>query len=254
MPCSDDAGPAARAAILTYHRIVADGGRTRFHDLELAAFTAHVRRLREGTLDAGGGHHIVSGRGPVYVTFDDGTEDHRRAADILAAQGFSGVFFIIADKIGASGFLAADEIRAMAAQGHRIASHGLTHRHMTALDAAAVAAELGTSRARLEAITGGAVDWFAPPGGLYSREVVAAALGAGYAVFRTMDWGYAAWPLCGRVPSLPVLPRCDLAAFDRLLDGRAPLWMHTVKGALKRTLGARAYVALRDRAAGLAGK
>ena len=61
-----------------------------------------------------------------------------------------------------------------------------------------------------------------------------------------MDWGYAEFPLCGKVPCLPVMSRYDIAMFDRLLEGRAPLWVHSVKNLLKRGVGPGIYTRLRN--------
>jgi peptidoglycan/xylan/chitin deacetylase (PgdA/CDA1 family) len=236
----------ATATILTYHRIVSDGAREFFHDIELTPFEQQLRRVLERTTAIEDGFRLLPGRGSVCLTFDDGTTDHREVAELLSSRGLKGTFFVITGRLDNAGYLSEDDVRSMAAQGHRLASHSVTHRHLTSLSAAELAEELINSRRHLEALTQSAVDWLAPPGGVYSKAVIEEAQRVGYKVVRTMDWGYAEFPLCGRVPCLPVIPRYNIAVFDRLLDGRAPLWVHSVKNLLKRGVGPGIYTRLRN--------
>ena len=90
--------------------------------------------------------------GPVFLTFDDGTADHRRAADLLSTHSLTGTFFVITGRLGSPGYLSEEDVRSIAAQGHRIASHSVTHRHLTLLNAAELTEELVASRERLEAL------------------------------------------------------------------------------------------------------
>jgi peptidoglycan/xylan/chitin deacetylase (PgdA/CDA1 family) len=225
----------AVATILTYHRIVPDGGRERFHDIEVTALERQLHRIAD----------MVLKNRPICLTFDDGSADHRRAADLLASHGFAGTFFVIAGWLGTPGYLSEDDVRGIAAQGHRIGSHTVSHRDLTSLSKAELADELVDSRDRLESLAQRTVDWFAPPGGVYSKAVIDEALRVGYKVVRTMDWGYAQLPLDGRVPCLPVFARYDDAMFDRLLEGRAPLWVYAAKNVLKRGVGLGLYNRLR---------
>jgi peptidoglycan/xylan/chitin deacetylase (PgdA/CDA1 family) len=236
------------ATLLTYHRIVPNGARESFHDVEASPFEWQLHRLIERTTAMEEGFRLLPERGPVCLTFDDGTTDHRHVAELLSSYGLAGTFFVITGRLGTPGHLSEEDVRAMAAQGHRLASHSVTHRHLTSLSSAELARELADSRGQLEPLTQSPVDWFAPPGGVYSEAVIDAALAVGYKVVRTMDWGYAEFPLWGRVPCLPVLSRYDLATFDRLLEGRAPLWIYEVKNLLKRGIGPKMYQRLRNSA------
>lgn len=236
----------AVATILTYHRVVSDGARQFFHDLEVTPFAQQLRRIVERTSPSEDGFRLLPGRGPVCLTFDDGTADHRRVAELLAAQGLTATFFVITGRLNRPGYLCEEDAHAMAAQGHRLASHSVTHRHLTALSAAELADELAASRLQLEALTQTAVDWLAPPGGVYTRAVIDEALRLGYKVVRTMDWGYAEIPLNEQVPCLPVMAGYDIAMFDRLLDGKAPFWVHSAKNLLKRCVGPAIYTRVRN--------
>jgi peptidoglycan/xylan/chitin deacetylase (PgdA/CDA1 family) len=236
----------AIATILTYHRIVPDGAREFFHDVEVSCLEQQLCRVLERTTAIEDGFRLLTECGAVCFTFDDGTADHRCAADILSSHGLTGTFFVITGRLGTPGYLSEADVRSMAAQGHRLASHSVTHRHLTSLSAAELAAELVSSRRHLEALVERTVDWFAPPGGVYSEAVIDAAQQVGYKVVRTMDWGYAEFPLYGRVPCLPVISHYRIATFDRLLEGRAPLWVRSVKSLLTGAVGPRVYTTLRN--------
>ena len=167
-------------------------------------------------------------------------------AELLSSLGLTGTFFVITGRLDAPGYLSKADVRSMAAQGRRTASHSVTHRHLTSLSAGELADELESSRHHIEALTQRADDSLTPKGGVYSEAVVDAARRVGYQVVRTMDWGYATFPLCGRVSCLPVMSRYDIAMFERLLDGHAPLWVHSAKSLLKGAVGTRVYTLLRN--------
>lgn len=234
------------AIVLTYHRIVPDGERRLFHDVEIGAFVRQVRRVVERTAKAVDGSRVMPASRYVHFTFDDGTGDHRRAAEVLSRHDVCGTFFIITGRLGRAGYLTEDDVIGMAAEGHRIASHTVTHRHLTSLPPSELLEELNVSRLRLEQLIERKADWLAAPGGICSTAVVETALRAGYRVVRTMDWGYARMPLHGEVPCLPVFARYDIGMFDRLLDGRAPLWLHWAKDLVKRGAGPGLYTTLRN--------
>ncbi len=133
------------------------------------------------------------GRAPALVTFDDGYRDQARvAATVLEPLGIRACFFLVSELVG----LAGDGWRAFVAErlfetprdpgsvadhqvpmswrdaatlvrrGHRIGSHGATHRRLSRLATSAdVDDELVTSADRLEAELGTVVDVIAYPFG-----------------------------------------------------------------------------------------
>ncbi|MEO5374956.1 MAG: polysaccharide deacetylase family protein [Alphaproteobacteria bacterium] len=124
---------------------------------------------------------------PVLVTFDDGfRSNHRVAERLLARHGVTAVFFICPGlmDLGAADQSAAvarlvfrgavsappplmswGEVEALAAAGHTIAAHTLTHRALAGLPPADLAAEVLQSGERIEQRLGRPVDWFAYPFG-----------------------------------------------------------------------------------------
>jgi peptidoglycan/xylan/chitin deacetylase (PgdA/CDA1 family) len=227
-------------SVLTYHRIVEGGGRRGFYDVTRRRFAEHLDLLASPGPAAG--HEPC-------LTFDDGTADHLEVAGQLRGKGLSGTFFVIVGRLGWPGYLTTSQVGEIAAMGHRIGSHTITHRALPDLSPAELEIELRDSRRRLEDLAARPVDWLALPGGYGSTRCLEAASHAGYAVVRTMEWGYAGAPLHGSVPCLPIRADCDARRLRRILEGRARVWPYRIKERIKVVLGERLYVGLRDRLA-----
>jgi peptidoglycan/xylan/chitin deacetylase (PgdA/CDA1 family) len=240
-----------RVAVLNYHRIVPDGAQREFYDVTESTFASQMRVLAGRGTPRPGGEVRLNDEMSAYVTFDDGTDDHYRAAGVLTDLGLSGVFFVVTGKLDIPGRLTSTQVKEMARAGHRVGSHTVTHARLPETSDDELAYELKESKRALEEMLDTSVDWLAPPGGLFDARMNAAAVDAGYRVIRTMEWGYAADPLEGLIPTLPVIPTYDLDGFARLLDGRAPLWRYRLKTGFKRAVGEDTYVKIRDRAYGL---
>ena len=86
----------------------------------------------------------------------------RRAMSLFAERRITATLFVIAED------LADPEKRALiveaAAQGHEIASHTITHRHLTALAPGDRSKELRDSREALEQVVGKRITGFRAPG------------------------------------------------------------------------------------------
>lgn len=106
---------------------------------------------------------LLAAPGPrkVGLTFDDGYRDFATTAlPLLTAHGFTATVYALAGRLGGDNgweetgprkpLLTAAELRAVAAAGMEIGSHGLLHRHLTSLTAPDLKAETGESRAVLE--------------------------------------------------------------------------------------------------------
>jgi peptidoglycan/xylan/chitin deacetylase (PgdA/CDA1 family) len=132
------------------------------------------------------------GPGKVGLTFDDGYRDFATTAlPLLTAHGFGATVYALAGRLGGdNGFeaagprkplLTAAELRAVAAAGVEIGSHGLLHRHLTSLSEAELEAEVVESRAVLEDRLQVPVTGFCYPyGDCGPRELEAVSV-AGYA-------------------------------------------------------------------------
>ncbi len=195
---------AVGSCVLAFHRVVDTAERD--HDLAWPTFIA----LLDDLVTAGARFSTSlpatpETRGAVVLTFDDGTPDHERVGRELADRRIAAIFFVSAGLVGADGFLAANAVRALAASGHVVGSHGLTHRRLDRCSEAEVEQEVHRSREVLEAIGGQDVTLFAPAGGIVIDGLGARLEAAGYLAARTMRWGVHADPAeRWSIPSLPV--------------------------------------------------
>lgn len=87
------------------------------------------------------------------------------------------------------GMMTWEELRAIAARGHEVGSHSMTHQLLPQLDDAALAYEVAESRRILEAKLGNRVETFCYPNGDADARVVQAVKDAGYARALSTRWG-----------------------------------------------------------------
>lgn len=227
-----------KSVILTYHRVPTNLMAVKFHDVPFDQFKKQMEFLEQRYISA------IAPR--IFITFDDGSDDHASAGSLLHELGIRGIFFIITGRLNQSGYLTRQQVVQLTNQGHLIGSHGVSHCHFTRLSSFELANELTSSKLLLEDLVGGTVEWIAPPGGVYNRAVLGRALSLGYRIFRTMDWGYASLPIGGRVDCLPVFRHYSLSTFERILNGDAPLWRNRLKNILKIIIGIKMYTSMRD--------
>ncbi len=113
-----------------------------------------------------------------------------------------------------AGLMSWPEIRLLAAEGHEIGSHTLTHPLLPQLDEAGIRAEVSGSRDLLRAKIGRHVSSFCYPNGSLDARCVSAVQEAGYRAAVTTRAGV------NRLPGSPLtLARCDLSG-GRVQDRR----------------------------------
>jgi len=190
----------------------------------------------------------------VVITFDDGDISNTRVAlPALARRGMRAEFCITTDFIGRSGSLNEEQVRALAAAGMGVQSHGCTHRYLADLDEAELAFELRLSKQRLQSITGTEVTAIALPGGRGGERERDAAVRAGYWHFLNSAPGVNSnWKLCKYLQRLPITGDLTLDKFADLVQwrGLAPRVLRARYEALaqaKQMLGNRAYERWRER-------
>ncbi|MGE4218226.1 MAG: polysaccharide deacetylase family protein [Alphaproteobacteria bacterium] len=233
------------AAILVYHRIGADRPGS-VHDLPWSRFHRQIQALSELGLrhESGPMLRLPGGHG-VVLSFDDGTDDHPAAAAALETAGWRGLFLIPAGRLGEPGRMSASDVRDLSARGHVIGAHGMTHRRFDRLTERELDGELADAAATLSDLTGAPVPWLAPPGGLCPPALAERAARHGYDMVRTVRWGYAAEPLAGLLPGLPVLSRTATATVTARARGRAPVWPGRFKDWAKGRIGEAGWEAVR---------
>lgn len=130
--------------------------------------------------------------GLVALTFDDGYRDFNEwAMPVLARHGMTGTVYVVAGKLSGSSdwveggpdapLMSAADVRAVAAAGHEIGSHTMTHPRMTALPPEDLRRQVTESRQVLEDLLQEPVDGFAYPYGNFDENAVQAVRDAGYA-------------------------------------------------------------------------
>ena len=115
----------------------------------------------------------------VSLTFDDGTAGQTGAASILNAHGDDATFFVNSGTIGLPGYLTESDLQALAAAGHEIGGHSVTHPDLATLPADEVARQICDDRSQLLS-WGFAVRSFAYPFASTTADVEAAVQACGY--------------------------------------------------------------------------
>ena len=137
---------------------------------------------------------LLADPGPrtVGLTFDDGYRDFATTAlPLLRRHGFTATVYALAGRLGGDNgweeqgprkpLLTAAELRAVAAAGTEIGSHGLLHQHLTRLPEPELKSEVVESRAILEDRLQLPVTSFCYPYGDCGPREVDAVMTAGYA-------------------------------------------------------------------------
>jgi peptidoglycan/xylan/chitin deacetylase (PgdA/CDA1 family) len=138
------------------------------------------------------GRCLVAPRSPrqIALTYDDGPNDPYtlRLLDLLAEENIHASFFLIGRFVRQR----PDLVRAIAAAGHQIGNHSMTHPVLLLHAPKRVHAELQGCNAALEDALGRPVRWFRPPHGARRPDVlrIAAELGLTPVLWNAMgyDW------------------------------------------------------------------
>ena len=103
------------------------------------------------------------------LTFDDGPKE-KYTEELLAAlreKGVKATFFLLGIDI----LMRPEDVKKIAAEGHVIANHSMTHSNMTKMSFDEICAELDDCNNLLESITGKRPKFMRPPGGEYNATV-----------------------------------------------------------------------------------
>jgi len=121
--------------------------------------------------------------GMVTFSFDDGWIGQATyGAPLLEARGWHGTFFLVPEWLGKSlngeGFMSIGQARGIAARGHEIGDHTMTHKHLPTLSLTGISQQMVECKAFLATKLGLApedIQSFASPYGDYDDRVVATA-------------------------------------------------------------------------------
>jgi len=110
---------------------------------------------------------------PARLTIDDGNaSDVETALPALERKGLTAAFFIPSDRIGKPHYVSEAGLRALAAAGMEIGSHGCTHLRWTEVSDAEIARDVTNSIERLSSVVGAPVRSVAVPYGACDRRVL----------------------------------------------------------------------------------
>ena len=146
-----------------------------------------AQKLRE----LGGAYWDEDGAKVLYLTFDAGYENGYTAKilDILKELEVPAAFFVTGDYLDRN----ADLVRRMAAEGHIVGNHTMSHPDMTKVDGETFRAELKGVEDKYFAITEQTLPkYYRPPQGVYDEASLKRAQEKGY---QTVFWSlaYADW-------------------------------------------------------------
>ncbi|WP_460974250.1 polysaccharide deacetylase family protein [Spirosoma knui] len=127
---------------------------------------------------------------PIMLTFDDGDLDqYETAAPILEKHGFKGAFFIMTVAIGRRGkqpYMDKTQIKDLADRGHAIGAHTWDHHNVKKYQGEDWKIQVEEPKAKLEAITGKPIKYFAYPFGLWNKQALPELQKRGYAAAFTL--------------------------------------------------------------------
>ncbi|HWE32969.1 MAG TPA: polysaccharide deacetylase family protein [Solirubrobacteraceae bacterium] len=177
--------------VLTYHDVASSGEEDECgfpgaaaarYKLTPSQFAAHLDAISATGRTVG----LFPDRPDAALSFDDGGASAPLIADALEQRGWRGHFFITTGRVGTKGFLAPDAIRELAARGHDVGSHSVSHpTYMGLLSATELSREWRHSRDALGEILGRPPASAAVPGGFVSEHVLREAANAGYRLLLT---------------------------------------------------------------------
>ena len=128
----------------------------------------------------------LAARTIVTLGFDDSTENQMTAVQLLNQRGLKGTFYVISGLIGTSNgfYMSRADLDAIAAAGHEIAGHTLTHPDLTTVSLTQVQQEICDGRTQLQSWGFNPIS-FAYPFGSYNASVESVAKSC-YANARTV--------------------------------------------------------------------
>jgi peptidoglycan/xylan/chitin deacetylase (PgdA/CDA1 family) len=197
LPTTDARTPLRVRPVLMYHSISAstapDPHRLRVHPERL---DRHLRWLRRLGLRGVGLTELLHAqeRGEagrlVALTFDDGYTDFlEHAVPVLERHGMTATLYVVAGRMDGANewdsgprlpIMGPDQVRMVAAAGHEVGSHTMTHARLAGADPATLTAEVVSSRQVLQDVLQAEVAGFCYPYGAYDAAAADAVQAAGY--------------------------------------------------------------------------
>lgn len=188
--------------VLCYHQIrdwrATDSKTSKDYIIPVAAFREQMKMLADS------GYHTIlpdqlyayltTGASlpskPIMLTFDDGDLDqYTVAAPELEKHGFKGAFFIMTVAIGRHGkqpYMDKAQIKDLSDRGHAIGAHTWDHHNVKKYQGDDWKIQVEEPKAKLEAIVGKPIKYFAYPFGLWNKQALPELQKRGYVAAFTL--------------------------------------------------------------------
>ncbi len=220
-----------------------------FYDVTAENFRAQLSWLKEHQYRSVTIHKNldVFSNKEILLTFDDGEMNNCTVAlPLLKEFGFTGHFFLIAERIGKDGYMGWEQIRQLNAEGMVIGSHGFSHEILTNLQNTQIEEELRASKKYLECNLDIAVPSLSIPRGFCNDKIIRMAREAEYRYIFVSEKpeGFAA-NCFGRIA---VKSNWTIDRFAQAMRGSAPVREKifvSCKNGVKKVLGGAFYDRLR---------
>jgi hypothetical protein len=174
-----------RHAVLAYHELFPYPQDYRYA-LTCQRFEDHLRLLTQLA------EQRSSTKPPLVISFDDGhISNYVQALPLLEKHSAKAIFFVIAGRIGErKDFMNWTHLRELVSCGHRVESHGWSHRILTGCPDSDLRDELIRSRETLEGRLAIPVRALSAPHGRWNGRVLKACADAGYGRLYSSDPWY----------------------------------------------------------------
>lgn len=170
----------------------------------------------------------------VSLTFDDGNANQLAAAAILRDSGLQGTFYITSGYLGSPDHLSTADLLTMAADGHEIGGHSLTHPDLATVPADEAKRQICDDRVALLGL-GHAVRSFAYPFASLSPSLKTIVQNCGYNSARGLgDLGHPDFSGCPDCPSVATLPPADRYETAALPQVESSWTLADLQGAVTR--------------------
>jgi peptidoglycan/xylan/chitin deacetylase (PgdA/CDA1 family) len=186
----------------------------------------------------------------VCITFDDGCEtDLIAAAPVLREFGFNATFYLTAGFLGTPGYLNAQQVRDLDAQGFQVGCHSMTHPYLSDLAEPELKREMVEAKLTIEEIIGHPIEHFSCPGGRYNNRTLQMASNAGFiTVANSQFYANSSRTNTYELGRVAMLRDLTLDHFGAICQG-CGLWkkrlQHQTRRVVQRALGNTIYDRLR---------
>lgn len=155
------------------------------------------------------GSHRHKGATVVSLEFDDATSDQMAGVRLAAGNGMNVTLFVPSGLVGTPGFLAAEDLRELEAQGNEIGGHTVDHKDLSLLSPADQQHQICDDQTALEA-GGLKVTDFAYPSGNWTGETRGIVRTCGYESARDAGGLSSSEGVCfGACPPVESIPPAD---------------------------------------------